>query len=339
MKVDAGRLRQAMAAPSPAIRLYLLHGADEAAAQAAAREFAQALGADVERIDLDGATLRKDPGRLAMEAASPSLFGTPRYVRIAGTGDESLEALTLLLAAEHGETPIVALAPAVRTSARIVKLAIDSRAALACAFYPPTIAEAERLIVGLARDAGLLVEPALARQLVDATGGDQAILHQELTKFALFLDAAPDRPQPLDETTIDALRADHGEVSVPDLVAALVEGEPAVLGAMLEQARADGGSTVTWLRAVARRLLTLLEMRTAIDGGEPPAAVMKKHRIFFREEAATLAVLRRWSPVMLATGVQRVRAAERAVMGGSAAGTVMAEVAALAMARGIAARR
>ena len=339
MKVDAGRLRQAMASPSPAIRLYLLHGSDEGAAQAAARQLASSLGADVERIDLDGAALRKEPGRLACEAASPSLFGTPRYVRVTGVGDESLEALELLLAADSGDVPVIALAPTVRASARIVKLANEAPAAMACAFYPPMAAEAERMVVGIARDAGLQVEPSLARQLVEATGADQAILHQEIAKFALYLDAAPDRPQPLDEAAVAALRADHGELTMPDLAAALVDGEPAALGAMLDQAHADGVSTVTWLRAMTRRLLTMLEMRTAIDGGEPPAAVMKKHRVFFRDEAATLATLRRWSPAMLAKGLHQIRAAERAAMGGSAAGPVIAKVTTLAMARGIAARR
>lgn len=339
MKVDPGRLRQAMGAPSPATRLYLLHGPDEAAAQGAVLLLARTLGRDVERVDLDGAALRKDPARLASEALSPSLFGTPRYVRVTGVGDESFEALSLLLAADHNDAPVVALAPTVRTSARIVKLAIDSPAALACAFYPPTAAEAERLVLTLAREAGLLVDTSLARQLVDASGGDQGLLAQEVDKLALYLDAAPDRPQPLDAAAIDALRADHGETAMPDLVAALIDGEPAVLGAMLEQIHAEGGSAVTWLRAMARRLLLLTEMRAAIDGGEAPAAVLKKHRVFFREEAATLAALRRWSPASLAKAMHQIRAAERAVMGGSAAGTVIAEAAVLTMARGLAARR
>ena len=339
MKADAGRLRQAVAAPSSAIRLYLLHGSDESAAQVAAQQLGRALGPDAERIDLDGAALRKDPGRLAAEAASPSLFGTARYVRVTAVGEESLEALTALLAAPHADAPVVALAPGVRTSARIVKLAIDSPLALACAFYPPTAAEAERLATGLARAQGMTPEPGVARRLIEASGGDQALVAQEIDKLALFLDAAPERPQALGAAALDALGADHGDTSLPDLVAALVEGDAPLLGAMLEQARADGGSAVVWLRAAMRRLLTLADMRGEIDAGQAPGDVMKKHRVFFREEAATLAGLRRWSPAMLARGVHRLRAAERAVMGGSAAGVVIAEAAMLTIARGIAERR
>lgn len=339
MKTDAARLRQTLAAPAPAIRLYLLHGADEAAAQAAAQQLGRAMGAEAERVDLDGAALRKDPARLVAEATSPSLFGTPRYIRIAAVGEESLEALTLLLQAAGTDAPVVALAPSVRTTAKVVKLATDSPHALACAFYPPTAAEAEKFAAALARDHGLAFEHGVARRMAEASGGDASLMAQEIIKLALFLDAAPERPHSLGHDALDALGADHSDASLPHLVAAVVDGEPAILGGFLEQLRAEGGSPVPWLRAIARRLLTLAEMQVAIDAGEPPAAVMKKHRVFFREEAATLAALRRWSPAALARGVHRLRAAERAVMGGSAAGDAIAETAAIAMARGIAARR
>ena len=339
MKVDQGRLRQAMAKRSPAVRLYLLHGSDEAAAAAAVYHLAEAMGPEAERVDLDGAALRKEPGRLADEAASPSLFGTPRYIRVANVGEDALEALDLLLAGDGGDVPVIALAPSVKASGRIVKLATEAAGAMACAFYPPTAAEAERLAVSIAHEAGLIVEPSLARQLVEIGGGERAVMVSEIAKLALYLDAAPERPQSLDETTIAALRADHGEPSTTDLVAALIDGEAPTLGVLLERAHEDGASAVTWLRAAARRLLSLAEMRAAIDAGEPPTAVMKKHRVFFREEASTLAALRRWSPAMLARALHQVRSAERAVMGGSAAGAVIAETAVLTIARGIAARR
>jgi DNA polymerase-3 subunit delta len=66
---------------------------------------------------------------------------------------------------------------------------------------------------------------------------------------------------------------------------------------------------------------------------------MKRHRIFFREEAATLAALRRWSPAMLAEALNRVRRAERAVMSPGNAGTVLADAAAVELARAAAHRR
>ena len=64
------------------------------------------MGPDAERIDLDGQTLRDDPARLADEAASFSMFGDKRCIRITGMGEESLPALNALLEAEAAGNPV-----------------------------------------------------------------------------------------------------------------------------------------------------------------------------------------------------------------------------------------
>lgn len=92
------------------------------------------------------------------------------------------------------------------------------------------------------------------------------------------------------------------------------------------------------LRALARRLIALAEMRADIDKGEPVEAVMKRHRVFFRDEAKTARALRRWTPAMLARALTRIRAAERAVMAPGNAGAVLAEAEATIIAQGIARR-
>lgn len=337
MKLDPGRLSQMKAAAGD-IRLYLLFGPDEAGIADAARQLALDIGADAERVDLDGATLRKDPARLADEAASMSLFGDARYIRLTGVGDESLDAIAALLAAERGGHAVIALAPGMRATARLAKLVLDSPRAYACVFYEPSAAEAEKTAGGLARAMGLQPEGGVIRHLVEASGGDRAVVARELDKIALFLDAAPDRPKTLDHAAIEAIGADLGEAALGGLVAAIVDGEPASLGLALDRFGVEAASPVPWLRAVVRRLLALAEMRAAIDAGEAPGTVMKKQRIF-REEAATLAALRRWTPAMLARAVAQVRAAERGVMASGTAGPVLADATALTIARGLADRR
>ena len=339
MKADAGKLRSLIAAPPRDIRLYLLHGPDESGAQAAARQLGAAFGAEAERVDLDGATLRKDPAWLIDEAASLSLFGGARYIRVTGVGEESLDAIAGLLGAPRAGNPVIALAPGLRATAKVAKFVLDSPLAYASAFYEPSAAEAEKIAQSLARDRGLQPDPGVARRLAEASGGDRAVIAQEVEKLALFLDAALDRPRVLDHATLDALGADLGETAQSALVAAIVDGEPAALGLALERIGADGTSPVPWLRALTRRLLALAEMSVAIDAGETPDAVVKRHRVFFREEAATLTALRRWTPAMLARAVAQVRGAERAVMASGNAGSVMAEASVLTIARGIAARR
>ncbi len=101
VKANANQIRAAIDAASPDIRLYLLHGPDESGAQEIAARLARTMGPDAERVDLESSTLKSNPGRLADEAASMSLFGSARHIRISGAGDECTEAFTLLLDAER----------------------------------------------------------------------------------------------------------------------------------------------------------------------------------------------------------------------------------------------
>lgn len=321
----------------PDMRLYLFHGADEAGAADLARQITTAMP-DAERVDLDGAALKKDPGRLADEAASPSLFGDARLIR-AIVGEESLEALTLLLDAERTGSPVVAVAPTVKASAKIVKLALDSPRAVAVACYGPSAADAEKLTATIMADHGLRPAAGLARRIAEAAGSDRAVITREVEKLALFLDAAPDRPQDASLADLDAIGADLGEAEQTVAIDVLIGGKPAELGGRLARLDEGGASPVTWLRALQRRLLTLGDMRLALDRGEPVEAVMKRHRVFFREEQRTARDICRWSPATIAAALARVREAELAAMSNGTAGAVAAEHVALDLARKISERR
>ncbi|TPG15615.1 DNA polymerase III subunit delta [Sphingomonas oligophenolica] len=325
MKANARDARAKLDRPSADCRLYLFHGPDTSAAADLAARLATAIGADAERIDLDGATLKNDPARLADEAASLSLFGTTRYIRVSPAGEESLDAFTTLLAADRAGNPVIALAPTIKSTAKILKLAVDSRHALAVACYEPSQQESEAIAATLAREAGLRPTGDSARRLVAAAGGDRAVIQREVEKLALYLDAAPDRPADLDDAALDAVGADLGDAEMTRLVTAVIEGNSAALGHELGRLDEAGVSPIPWLRQLARRLIALADMRGDIDRGGEVGAVLKRHRVFFREEAATARALRRWSPAMLTRALERVRTAERAVMASATAGRVLAD--------------
>ncbi len=335
MKANARDIKSALERPSPDIRLYLLHGPDGSATAELANVLARAMGRDAERVDLDGATLRSDPARLSDEAASMSLFGGARHIRVSPAGEECLEAFTALLEADHAGNPVVALAPTVKSTAKIVKLAIDSRRAMAFAAYEPSAADLERLAAAMVRDHGLRPGGTTAVRLAASCGGDRAVLAREIEKLALFLDAAPDRPHDLDDAALDAIGADLGEAEMGHVVDAVVTGHTAVLGAELARLTEAGTSPIPWLRLLARRLMTLAEMKAEIDAGATQDTVFKRHRIFFREEANTAQAIRRWNPAMLSTALTRVRNAERAVMSSGNAGSVLAEHALIELTRGV----
>lgn len=335
VKANARDIRAALDRPSPDHRLFLLHGPDASAAAELAQRLAAAMGAEAERIDLDGAALKNDPARLADEAASLSLFGGARFVRVSPAGEECLDAFAALLDAERAGNPVVALAPTVKASGKIVKLAIDSRRALAFACYEPTAADLERHAGAMAQELGLRLTGTVAHRLVAAAGGDRAVIARELEKIALYCDAAPERPCDVDGAIFDAIGADLGEAETGAVVEALVAGDTPRLGDELARLAEAGTSPIPWLRQIARRLVSLAEMRADIDGGDSAETVMKRHRVFFREEAVTARALRRWSGPMLARALGRVRVAERAVMASGNAGPVVADQAIIELAHAV----
>ncbi len=339
MKANPTQLRNALDSASPAIRLYLLHGPNESSARDWAQRLARAMGPDAERVDIDGAVLKGDPGRLVTEAASLSLFGGARHIRISGVGEESLEALTLLLDAERAGNPVIAIGPTLKGTSKVVKLALAAPAAMSFACYLPDAAEADRLAAAIASEHGLRTTGQTASRLVAASGGDRAILTREIEKIALYLDAAPDRPGILDDSAIDAVGADLGEAEMALAIDAVIGGDPAALGLELARLSEAGISPIPMLRGLVRRLMTLAELRAEVDRGASINDVIERHRIFFRERASTARALRSWSPVRISTAIERLRQSERAMMGSGSAGSILAETACMAIARAGRARR
>ena len=106
-----------------------------------------------------------------------------------------------------------------------------------------------------------------------------------------------------------------------------------------ELAGLGDGMSVPLMRQLARRLMTLAELRSDMDKGASVDEVLEKHRVFFREKAATGRALRRWNAAQIARALDRVRATERALMHSGSAGEVLAEAECAAIARAAARAR
>jgi DNA polymerase-3 subunit delta len=337
MKASAGQIRAAVDKPDPKVRFYLFHGPDESGAAELAERLARALGPDAERVDLDMKALREQPGRLADEAASLSLFGGARYIRLSGVEEGAAEAVSLLLGAERPGNPVIAIGPGLKASGKLVKSAIGTPAALAFACYVPEGIDAARLATTVGREHGLRLTGDVPQRLASATGGDRAILAREIEKLALYLDAAPDRPRDADGAALDAIGADLGDTELFHAIDAVLDGRVAEVGA--ELAGLGDGIAVPLMRQLSRRLMTLAELRSDMDKGASVDDVLEKHRVFFREKAATGRALRRWNASQIARAIQRVRETERALMQSGSAGEVLAEAECAAIARAAARAR
>jgi DNA polymerase-3 subunit delta len=307
-------MERALRSPS-AYRFFLLYGPDESGSHSLVKAAAAGAGPEAERVELTGAELKTDPARLADEAASISLFGGARYIVVQPAGDECLAAVEALLQAPAAGNPVLLIAGALKPTSKLVKLALAEPAALALASYAPEGQEAERLVVEMARSEGLNVRSDVARRLADACAGNRAILALELQKLALYLDAAPERPQPLDHDALDSVGAAAEEGDLSRLVDSVGNGNAAQLQAELLRLSGEGIEGIPLIRAVLRRMSLLSRLRAQVERGSSPDAVMASQgkSLFWKEKDSIGRQLARWRPDALARSGSRLLEAGRQV--------------------------
>jgi len=334
VKANRAQIDKALKAPAEA-RFFLLHGPDEAGSRALMKALAAAVGPDAERIDLSGAELKADPARLADEAASISMFGGARWILVEQAGDEIVPALEALIEAPAAGNPVAVVAGALKPASKLLKLALAAPEALAFASYVPDAEHAWKLVPELARTHGLEVRPDVAQRIVDASGGNRAIVDQELVKFALYLDASPAAPVPLDHDVVDALGAAAEEGDLGRLADSAISGDPNALETELARLRTMGMEGVTLIRALLRRMALLARLRAEVDAGRSPGAVMASagKAIFFKEKDRIDAQLRRWPSDLISKAMTRLAEAERQVKSSGGVGPIAADVELFAICR------
>ncbi|MFN3591719.1 MAG: DNA polymerase III subunit delta [Thermaurantiacus sp.] len=320
----AGELDRLLAGWGPESRLILFAGPDLAAShRLAARAIARFdCGEPPETIA--AGRLAAEPGALADAAASMSLFGAARPVRVEGTAAELVLAIDLLLAAPAAANPVVAIAGELRKTDRLHKLVADSRAAHVIVSYPLEGKDLVRWIVDTGRDLGVRLEPAAARDLALRTGADQGVLAQELFKLALYADATPEHPRPVDSGQIAAIAAGGGEEEASRLVLALLAGQGAAFDRELRHA--ERGSAIPVIRMLSRRLFQMLDLARAVERGRSPEAAVASARppVFWKEKDAIAAALPRWPARRVEAALDACLAAESAIKEAGSAGDILA---------------
>jgi DNA polymerase-3 subunit delta len=324
--------------PGPDTRFFLFHGPDEAQSRALGARLLESTAAS--KFAIVSGTVKSDPAALADEAGALSLFGGKRVIWIEPAGDEIAAGVEALLEGPAPESPVVAIAGALRKTSALLKLAEASPRALAFASYAPEGADAERMVADVGRRFGLKVSPPVAARLADGCGNDQAIVAQELQKLALYIDASPQAPKELDHDAIDAVGADlqEGEVAhLGDLALSGRVGDLAVALAGLP----GGAESIPVVRALQRRLLQLAPARARVERGESPDAVMTSlaRSLFWKDKPMVAKMLATWDARRLATVSERAGKLESELLFSPAADRAALGEELLAIARAAAARR
>jgi DNA polymerase-3 subunit delta len=315
VKANKQQVERALKHPSADIRFILLYGPDEAGSRALAKSLSAAMGKEAERIDISGSELKADPARLADEAASISLFGGARYVWVEPAGDEAMEAASALIDAPVAGNPVVIVAGALKPTSKLLKLALAAPCAMAFASYVPDGRDADKLVMDMGREQGLEMLPDVARRIADAAGGNRGIIAQELSKYAAFADAAPERPQHLDHEAVDAVGAASEEGDLSRMVDSVSGGDAVGLQAELVRLSSEGIEGIPLIRAVLRRMTLLASLRAEVERGNSVDTVMASRgkALFWKEKPVIAQQLGRWRSEIAAKAIGRLLEAERQV--------------------------
>jgi DNA polymerase-3 subunit delta len=335
VRANRAEIERALDAPPAHIRFFLLYGPDEAESLSLAQRLERAMGAGAERIDLEGAALKSDPARLADEAASISLFGEKRHIRLNVVGDECMPAIEALLDSEVGGNPVVVIAGALRPTSALLKRALADSAVMACISYALDAEKAAPLAAAMAREQGLRLDMDAARQLAHSAANDRALMAREVEKLALYLDAAPDRPATADMAALEAIGAGEGEAELSKLVDAVLGGNPGDAAGEIRQLEEQGVAGIPAIRAVAKRVQLLVRLAGQVQKSGDARSVVEAQgkAIFWKEKAGVERQLKRWSPERLATLADRLLAAERAIKSPASPGDIISDVEMITIAR------
>lgn len=318
MKIAKGSIARTVDQPDGSLRFYLFHGPDLAQSRALGTRLVQALGAD--RFIVISNSIRSDPAALVDEAGALALFGGKRVIWIEPAGEEVGDGVAALLEAPTPESPVVAIAGALKKSSTLLKLAEASPLAAAYASYPPEGRDAERMVVDVGRRFGLKIGPAVAARLAASCSNDQAVVAQELEKLSLYLDATPQTPKELGLDAIDAVGAELAESDFLRLADLALTGNLPALVEELGRLPSGGSEAIPVLRSVQRRLLMLAPARARVEAGERVDAVMASlgRSLFWKDKAPVSVMLERWNAADIAKAANRAGALERGLMFGDA---------------------
>lgn len=279
-------------------RLFFFCGADEAGAQDAAARIVALLADAGERVELSGAELKKDPVRLGDEARSNSLFGGSRHILLRVQGDEAFDAVENLIQGEVDPCPVLIIATGATDKSRTAKLLAARPDALVAIFHPPDLPVVAAAVRRMANSAGLRIDADIAERIARVANLDTRLAQAEITKLALYLDASPERPRPVDPATLDAIAARTEEDGFAPLVNAVLGGATGRLPAELRRIAELGLNPVGVLLACERRTAQLATLAAKLGSSRDARSLIDTEaaakRIFWKDKGDLLLQLQLW---------------------------------------------
>ena len=238
---------------------------------------------DLSISDLDYETIVETPSLLAEEAATISLLGGQRYIRIRNAKKDIITALKICDDIPQCDAIILIACEDIKNTHSLYNYAIrnDKIAFMRC--FADSAMQSEKIISDYEKQHDFTLDNEAKEFLIENFGVDRMITRAECEKISIFADKG-------DHITLDDIRPilsinDRGNYD--DLIYGLSASHPQELDKELESIMSRGHmNPVAILRTVLNHMMKILSVLIKIDQGQNPiqARKMLKPSIFFKYE-------------------------------------------------------
>lgn len=247
--------------------MVLFYGDDVGMIRERAESVVRAVAGSLDDPFLVAELTRDQVRELANEAASLSLMGGRRVVRLREATDTAADAVQAVL--KSAAPALVVLEGAgLPGRSRLRSLLDAARDGVTIGCYPEEGRVLQDTIRATLQETNVAIDPDALEWLTQRLGADRASTRAELEKLALYVGAGQ-------RVDLDAARTCVGDLaglSLDDALFAATTGDVATADRALELALAEGAAPVQVLRAALNHLQRLHRARLAMDQNGMAAA-------------------------------------------------------------------
>ena len=317
MKLPAARISSFLSKPDPAVRVILVYGPDAGLVRERVMHLAKLTVPDLNdpfRVAaITGGMITEDPARLFDEMAAMALGGGKRLLRLQNPAESIAPHIVKLLADMPSADSLLLIEGGDLDKRSKLRAACESESPLACAVpcYVEDAAARQRTITEILNTENVRAPREIIAALADILPPDRMALRSELEKFALYVGKGK-------EATLADVHAsvqDAGAAEMDDLIFAVGGGDAKRAAQLIDRLFAEQTAPVAILRAAQRHFLRLQWARAQMDNGLNATDAVKRLQppVFWKNESAMTAQLRRWSRTRSEQALRRLYDAEAAV--------------------------
>jgi DNA polymerase-3 subunit delta len=297
-----------LSSPPAAVRGFLFYGSDSsqiaARAEGLVRALADKIGRDAEIIRLHDSDLGADPGRIAVELSTGSLFGGTKIVWLTALPLKAQAALAVTAGSPIEGAYLAVQAPDMKKTHKLVQAFEAAPYLAAIASHGEDEQSLSAAIRRQVQAAGYDIAADAAALIAVRCDFSALLAQSETEKIVTY--AGPSRQ--ISAADADACLADQQTAGLSEIADSALNGEGRKALLAFERFMAAEQNVTAVLIVLGQALLRLHALRSAADAGTPLLQAMKELRppVFYKQQDVIAAQARRWTAGALSAQIARL---------------------------------